>query len=362
MDGIVRIIMATYPRTPRKPRTRRTNNYWEPVYEPNAAQSFPYADWNHVKKHGASHFTLDATDLEHDVTSRFFPKFENISFKNSDFFGYFDKIASVIVFENCDFDSCDFGLSTWRRAKFTGCTFRRTSLTQCTFIECEFRECSWSEIGLSGNETRLEKTLISNPGDFVNAAYLNLDEAVLSKKGKSRNGQLIKFWESKAVVARQIYNDLKFVGDEDAFYIACKTFITCTSRLKLERILRPGKRKDGIRRRVDILKLTAAILEIGFVRLIASINNWGESVARPAILLFLCFCTFSLLYWLSADFTFYHAIAASFEITSVAGYTRGATSNPPHPLRVLEWCNLAAAIIIYTTFFSTIVAKVCRVR
>jgi hypothetical protein len=291
-----------------------------------------------------------------------YPKITGVAFKNCDFFGFFDKIARSIVFEGCDFDFCDFGLSTWKRAKFTNCNFRHTSLTQSTFIECEFRGCSWEHTGLSGNETRLERTLVDNPHSLVASAFIRLDEEVLLSKKKSRDQQIVRFWETKAVVARQLYNDLKFVGDEDSFYKACRTFITSTSRYKFERIWRPVKRKDGVKRRVNPLLLVASLSEIALIRLVAEINNWGESIIRPLFLLILCFMLFAFAYYFSAGTTFLHAASKSFEITSVAGYTRGANPLAGHAERLVEWANLAIAIFIYTVLFSTIIAKICRVR
>ncbi len=329
------------------------------MYNPLAVDSFPYGDWHASCKHGAAWKTLGASELSDVVRSGFFPKAKDVTFTSCDFFGFFE---TVVVFEGCKFIQCDFGLSAWRRAKFTNFEFHNTSFTQCEFIECEFRSCDWMGTGLSGNETRFDKTLIDNPEQFVDSAFLNIDDKTLKSKGTSRDKQLVRFWETKSVVARQLYNDLKSTGDEDSFYKACKAFIQATCRYKFERAWRPGNRKDGIARRRYTPKLFAAIFEIVLIRLIASINKWGESVIRPLIFLALCFFVFSGVYFALGFEPFPGSIRKSFEITSVAGYTRGASAEPTKALLVTEWLNLVSAIVFYTVFFSTIVSKICRVR
>lgn len=350
---------GTHPLTPRPPRTRRTKNFWEPIYNPSTVERFPYADWRTACEHGATWKTLSSRDLSDVVQGGFFPKAKNVQFMSCDFFG---SVETVVVFENCKFLYCDFGLSAWRRAKFTNCEFNNTSFTQCEFVECEFRGCDWISTGLSGNETRFDKTLIDNPKDFVDSAFLNIDDDILKSRGTNRDRQLVRFWETKSVVARQLYNDLKSTGDEDSFYKACKAFIQATCRYKFERAWRPGKRKDGIPHRKYTLRLISTILEMGLIRLIASINKWGESVIRPLLLLIACFIVFSVVYFGFGFESFHGSVRKSFEITSIAGYTRGAKVSPTFGLLLAEWLNLVSAIVFYTVFFSTIVSKICRVR
>ena len=352
--------MAT-PATPSKPaRGRRTRSYWEPIYEPNCKEAFPNARWADAQKHGASARTLAAGDLEAELQQGIATRFSGVAFKNCDFFGHFDKIDRTLIFEQCEFDFCDFGLSTWRRAKFTNCRFRHSSLTQCTLIECEFRKCTWESIGLSGNETRFERTYVDNPCALVDSKFLNLHVKSLGMSKANRGREIVRHWETKSTVARQLYNDLKFVGDERAFYEACRCFLLCSAKHSLWNSRYPGKDADGRDRRASLMGLAAASLELTLFHLFGILNKWGASVSRPLMALVAVFAIFVLIYWTGYGIGFAGSVAKSFEITSVAGYT--PNPNAPRLLRLTEWLNLVLAIIAYTVFFATAVAKIARVR
>ena len=354
--------MSSGQREARAPRTRRTQNYWEPIYQPKAADLFPYGLWSDAQKQGATQKTLDANDLLPSGSPLKGFKFKGLSFTTCDFFGPFDRLNRTFVFEDCTFFQCDFGLTTWKRAKFTNCKFSYSSFTQSTWIECEFRGCTWEHVGLSGNETRLERTYIDNPSAFIDAAHLMIDEQTLSAYKRTRNGQLVKYWETKSVVARQLYNDLKQVGDEGAFYDSCKAFISTSYRYRFEKLWRPEKRRDGVVPPRNPFALGAALLDLAFVRLVASINKWGESVSRPLLLLAAIFVVFGLFYHIAHGIPIFASYAKSFEVTSIAGYTRAVAPTTSKGLRLTEWANLLASLLVYTVLISTIVAKVCRVR
>lgn len=348
--------------TQRPPRNRRTKSYWEPIYEPNCNERFIDADWPAVQLHGAATKTLSAEALAECLAQGTVPRFSSISFRNCDFFGYFSQIERVLVFENCDFDFCDFGLSTWKRAKFTNCSFRHSSFTQCTLIECEFRRCSWESMGLSGNETRFEACYFDNPCELVDSRYLNIKVEALKLAKTTRSRQMVRHWDTKATVARQLYHDLKAVGDEKAFYEACRCFVISSAAHGLRAALYPGIDKNGRNRWPSPFKVSTAILEIGCLYTFGWLNRWGASVARPLLMLVGTFILFSLIYTYSSTHDLLSGFSKSFEITSIAGYTRGATSEPSALMRLTEWANLSAAIVCYTVFFATAVAKIARVR
>ena len=268
------------------------------------------------------------------------------------------------MFDRCEFEGCDFGLSTWDRAKFTSCRFRRCSFSQSTWIRSEFRRCSWAAIGLSGNETILDRVFIENPEAYVAAAYTNLDPNELASRGVKLNFQRTRLEETKATVARNLYNSHRVVGDDDTFHKACKIYLiqSCVSRIQDRTFTLNDPTTTPARRIRAFFGLAGADVEYGLVLLFGNMNNWGGSISKPLAFLLAVFLGFAVLYFIACDFDLGTALGKSFDVTTVAGYGRAVSAQDHGTFLYLAWTNLALAILFYTVFFATAVAKISRTR
>lgn len=231
------------------------------------------------------------------------------------------------------------------------------------FIECEFRGCKWKNIGLSGNSTNIERCLITNPEKFIRAGYTNTDASDLKRNNKTLTVQLCALEETKSTVSRNIYNSHKITGDDDSFYRSCKIYTLQSIRSKIHRVPKfPTKWADiateQIKRKTRYFYLFEYIIMYTF----GQCNRWGSSASLPLVLLALNWLAFSVVYFLGLEYSLVESISKSFEISSIAGYTKGATSTDFGAERTLEWLNLSISIILYTIFFATTTTKVSRVR
>lgn len=346
-------------------RTRRLSGWWEPTYNPDIAGEFAAGDWT-LPERAAHKKVFSASALQKALSDGAVKslKFSRIRFGTCDFSGGFDIGHRTIIFDKCEFIDCDFGLSTWKRAKFTGCTFDGCSLSQSTWINSEFRRCRWSLMGISGNETVLDHVFIDNPDAFVSSAYTRLDAAILKEKGASPRFQKTRLEETKATVARNIYNNHKIMGDEQNFYEACKTYILQSSKAKIfdhaSAVLDSGA---TIRNKLkSTWNLIGSLIELSILFSFGASNNWGGSVARPLGGIALTFGIFAILYGSLYEVSPSEAIERAFDITMIAGFTRSVTASDSGSILYASWLNLISAILFYTVFFATVVAKISRTR
>ena len=91
-----------------------------------------------------------------------------------------------------------------------------------TFSNCEFRSCKWDTIGLSGNMTNLQGTIITNPSKFIDAAYSGTNPNKKLPSGDPAH-QRARLESTKATVARTLAATLTIVGDEATYYEAIAT-------------------------------------------------------------------------------------------------------------------------------------------
>lgn len=348
-------------------RSRR-KNYWEAIYSPALANKFLPGDWL-LPELAASQKVFDSGDLRTliDRKSRTL-NFGGIRFVNCDFTGFFTKFGRAIVFNKCEFQCCDFGSATWERAKFTDCAFARCSITQSSWTDCEFRRCKWSDISMAGNETHLVRVYIDNPEAFIRAAYTNLDAAELAKRNVKPEFQRTRLEETKATVARSLYQSHREVGDDLTFHKVCKVFTLqgITARragLELESVTSDRKNLwQKLRVLWLSLKIDVASIELVITRAFGAANSWGLSLARPLGLLGLTFLCFWLINGLAVDCTWAAAGMRAFDVTSVAGYTKAVSGTSSIGAQMIAGLNLTVALFAYTVFFSTAVAKVSRFR
>ncbi len=344
------------------PRNRRVRSYWEPIYDPGTSETFEERSWDLNKDKGPTGYTFTADRLAVEISeANVSTHFKGITFTECDFFGYFNQVGRVITFVDCTFIKCDFGLTTWEKTKFTNCRFISTSLTQATFDQCEFREIHWEKIGLSGNETRLFDCIFDHPEAFIQSAWTNTDLEVLRNHNKSHYYQLAKLENEKSVLSRIIFNGLQRVGTEEAFYQASKTNLRQQGRTKLSWNIYNYKNDNTKNSILKLIPIFGVYTENILIDIFGFINNWGASILRPLLLMFLVIVAFSAIYYMFG-YPYLSAFAKSFEITLVAGYTKGAAAWVPPCVRLIEWMNLVFGIGIYTVLFATIVARICRVR
>lgn len=356
-----------------KPKARRTKSYWEPFFEPNLKTMFGQGEWKNLNSESSNFKFFQADALISAIDVGLVPHFTEKHFADCDFRGYFDKVDRPISFTRCTFVRCDFGTSTWARVKFSKCTFQESSFTQCSFRESAFFRCKWERMGFSGTETEFRETSFSNVSEFINSRFINLSPDFIDIH-KNKSPEFIQkhispvlyakamHETSKEVIARMLFHSLKSVGDESAFYeagrLVSNQYYATARAWHIERL----KNTHGPAWLCRAAFLAGSFAETYLMRFVGFTNAWGASVLRPLLMLLTTIVGFALIYWHVMGIGFLASFAKSFEISSVAGYTRGVVPNPGHSLRILEWSNLWIAIMFYTIFFATVVARVCRVR
>lgn len=345
-------------------RTRRITAWWEPTFSPDKACDFTAGDWS-LPELAANIKLFRGEDLAHRISANEIkPKFKGIRFSNCDFTGAFQIGYRTIVFDKCEFIACDFGTSTWTRAKFTGCNFDQCSLSQSSWIKSEFRRCRWSNIGMSGNATDFDQVFIENPRSFLAAAYTRLDPKILREKGKSPSFQAARLEETKATVARNIYNNHKGVGDENTFYDACRGYIIQSCRANIyDKLYTVCNRKSSATTRlISAFGALGAIAELSILWIFGTCNAWGRSVSRPLGGLLVTFGGFAIGYGWITGLGLAASLGRAIDVTTIAGFTRSVTPADSGALLWASWVNLIIAIMFYTVFFATVVAKISRNR
>lgn len=343
------------------PRGRRTKSSWEPFFDPDEKTEFPVLEWDFTHNKAPAHVTLRATELDGYAKGGNRAKFEKVRFEKCDFSGVFDRSPGEIVFVDCAFVECDFGLTTWTRAKFTSCAFEKSSLTQTKWVECEFRGCTWSEIGLSGNATDFVTCIITNPKKLVEASYIR---RVAQGDRKSAMDNERRHRATKSTIARTISRMLVNVGDEAAYYeaicaetntsIVSRTFNSCFG-------FRFG---SGFWFRTRCF-LSIPILWLEFIILNASgfLNAWGRSVARPIIVGFGIVISFCGIYAIDGSTDgILLARRKSVDVTTLIGYTAHVDMGVPSQSNWITALNMILGLWWYVILVPTLVNRISRVR
>lgn len=260
---------------------RRRKNYWEPIYAPKPTQKFELGDWDFEHKDSVVKCIYR---VPNNTTIR--QNLKNIKFNECDFSEDYSQMD--IAFDSCTFYKCDFGRSRWKRVKFRNCTFQLTSLTVCKFENCEFRDCTFDKIGISGNETQLPNTLITNPRSFIEAAYTNLEYLPKDVKQFHQKNRLI---QTQSTLARVILANIASEGSETTYYDAVSTAtIYGTKARASEAKLENSDKLDNsffssvprapIRSLFSALKIVGSNVDLIFLRIIGISNSWGRSISR----------------------------------------------------------------------------------
>lgn len=354
--------MAKTPVSPPAARRRRTASYWEPIYDPADTTPFPTHDWDFQHNRAPAHVTLSDAGLQASVLAGRGARFNSIRFVKCDFFGLFDLAPREIVFYECTFEECDFGLTTWKRAKFTRCTFVRSSFSQSNWTDCEFRACKWKQIGLSGNATDIKTTIITNPAAFVGAAYTNLDADVLKSKGVSPVYQDMRLQMTKATLARSIVRMMLDIGDEGAYYDAVKLDANASITSKMFERAYEVRTASVSRRLVAAARYVFYALEYAVLNAAGAVNAWGRSVGRPVCVGAVLIAIFALIYSAIDNVAIFEAAIKSADITLLAGYTAYSGADVALFPRLVMLGNMLIGVLWYIVFVPTLVNRISRVR
>ncbi len=334
-------------------RTRRTRSYWEPIYNPQDYQDFPHGELN-VNHTGCKHSTIDFESL---LQQR---KISAETFDTCDFAGLF----TGIVLTDCSFVLCDFGLSTWKYGKFSRCSFAKCSFTQASFINCDFRDCKWIEISMAGNETNLQMTTISNPCEFIEAAYTNLNESTLKAVNAPIFYQKVRLQRTKANVARKLLNALATKGEESWYYEAIKIYtLTQFRACQLECALHFVNSKNLADRLYWAVATAGYFSERKIVGFLGFFNRWGASLFWPCFMGLFISVIFATIYRGSGiSHTWPDALLSSAEITLVAGYTKHAMTCQKLFVQLVYFANMILGVFWLATVVPTLITRISRVR
>ncbi|HEF4840210.1 TPA: pentapeptide repeat-containing protein [Burkholderia vietnamiensis] len=340
-------------------RNKRSKNYWEPTFNPTKAAPTGVYDWDASGATGVADLLCRSHELREKMKHRGQTRWPVSSFRftDCDFEGGFVNIT----FKNCTFVGCDFGSSVWENAKFSNCVFKKCSLSMCTFKQSQFIECAWDKIGMSGTETKFFDTTLSNPVEFISAGYTNVDVDVLAQNNRDAAYQLMRLEETKTKVARLILSNNERSGDDVTYYKSVEAYLRQIIKSKISSC------KYNIRNRiklwVNVPALPIFYAESIFLRISGAINNWGASVARPAIVGILIGIVFMLWY------RFYGMAPAlkvaamkSFDVTLLFGYTKHAQNDSGFPEQVAYAINAFLGLWWYAIFVPTIINRISRVR
>jgi hypothetical protein len=346
----------------RPPRGRRTTSYWEPMYDAQDRAPYPNQAWDFEHNKGPAHVTLTSDDLDIAINAGLRTRFEGIRFQRCDFFGEFDKSPRELVFIGCDFEHCDFGLSTWRRAKFTRCEFSKTSFSQSKWDDCDFRNCTWKDIGLSGNATDLSATTITNPRAFIAAAYTNLDPSVLGPRNITARYQKMRLEATKATVARALVRMFEFYGDEGAYYDAIRASSNQSLDARISEEVHTFLKGSFVQKATSALSIPFNLLEKIILNGAGFINGWGRSIARPAMIGTILISFFALVYSIRYDKPLLTGFIQSIEVTLLIGYTAWANSSLPIGDHLILAANMILGLFWYIVFVPTLVNRLSRLR
>jgi hypothetical protein len=353
---------------------KRKSSYWDPLYSDNFRGTDSVFDWNISNVTGISYSVCKAERLSSFVTDKKLTRWsaKGFSFENCDFRGNF--VAIDLSFNNCRFSECDLGSATWKGVKFSNCKFSRVSLSLATFEQCQFIDCTWSEIGVSGTETKFFDSMISNPWDFVMSAYTNTDAGVLLQRGPTTPAhQRMRLEETKVKIARAVLSNSERNADDNVYYEAVRTYLTqsLVSRRESAKFVLSSKEKP-LKKLSSLWRLSQASLELSILNISGAINEWGYSLARPALVGLLMIALFAIVYKMTGvtcstaetveACTWKLAFMTSFDVSLLVGYTKHAAEKTKWIPQVIYGINALVGLWWYAIFVPTVINRISRVR
>lgn len=342
--------------------------FFEPIYDPKLADNlqpheFGVGSWDFSQHKGLCRFIFNGGDLKKD-----YDRIESISFLECDFFGVQGK---AITFKKCTFTKCDFR-GEFRNVKFSNCTFNTSSLSLVKFHNCQFRDCVFFNIGVSGNETQLVLSDITNPGDFLKAASTNLEYL---PAGKTREYQLLRLEQTKATLARVILSNQSTEGSDLSYYDAVKasTLYGTRSRGVAAKLRLPRfddqEARDKRAKNVELWMQVASPFtqvstscEFWILQTAGLANAWGRSIFRViAIGVFLVLIAGWLRSCLLRD-TFVESLVDAAEVFLLFGYTKHSVAQDVLHTDMLNLGTAFLGLCWFAVAAATIVNRVTKVR
>ncbi|QCB46273.1 pentapeptide repeat-containing protein [Hydrogenophaga sp. PAMC20947] len=353
--------MATKPRL--NSSSKRERSYWDPVYNPGKITSnFIEFDWNTQNFPSISKAVCHSDQLKTKVGQYAWHTIINTIFETCDFEGTFDFIN--LTFRNCTFKNCDFKTAIWNDVKFSQCTFDVASISTSKFIDCQFNQCAWKKIGISSNEMRFTKTIITNPHSFIRAASTNMDKDLLSQFSTSPDYQRYRLEGTKSKVARMLLTSIQDQGDDDAYFEAVKAHTTQALKAKISNQEFQRKQSKSVSRKLLHGGIEIALqLERAVTQISGSINGWGGKLGRAIVAGIILMSIFGIIYSITGTFQgIPQSILAAIEITLLVGYTKYASLTSSLPMQSLIAVNMLLGLWWYTIFVPTIINQVNRIK
>jgi hypothetical protein len=341
--------------------SRRRNLYWEPIFDKTIEEAFAEGSWDFSNQRGPKRLVFHPEEAQEKtvvVTS--------VTFDEVDFEGEFNY---RIIFKNCTFQKCDFASSAFERAKFTHCNFVQSTFSLCYMNDCELRDCTFDRIGFSGNETILEKTLITNPSSFISGGKPNLENL---PAGKTAFEQTLRFEVTRSTLARSLMSTLANEGSEANYYDGVKTSTLQDCRAKSATSLL-NFRAAWVTPRISFLRrlwksfqstlaLFGALLDFAALWVFGLINSWGSSVARPISIGFFLILAFAYYYSCAEEMNMTQGSEKAAEILLLFGYTKHSILNVSNDVQLVQFANALVGVLWYVVTIPTIVNKLTRVR
>ncbi|AKH41191.1 hypothetical protein FHS61_001717 [Altererythrobacter atlanticus] len=336
---------------------RRRDCWWDPIYSPDLDGELTEGDWNFNQTAGPCQKFFIGKQLDGVVSRGDTFKVIGITFKDCDFQGLFDS-DTLFMFDRCIFVRCDFAYSKWIDAHFRNCIFENCSFSLSHFNRCEFRSNKFKKIGISGSKTVFDRTFVTNPNELIEAGC----SGVHPDEGKWKNSlyQWFRLQGTRAHLARTLLSSHDSVGDDYTFYKTAKLHDLQQSKAKIAsnifNILFPEDRS----RLSSFFGLIFNLFENLLLRLIGLLNGWGASALRPLIGI--------AGLWLVSGWGYLHLFGVgqpwqkSFNITILAGYSNEYVIGMHNNLAIFQSIHAVLAVIFYTIFFGTIIARLSRVR
>lgn len=341
------------------PLSGKLTHFWDPLYDPADNAEYPPSDWDFQHTTGIKHRICNANDLKRITNERLVFAIKKVSFERCNFRGKFDFVQ--LAFSECNFELCDFGYAKWQKVKFTKCKFKKCSLTMLTFYQCQFIDCTWEDIAISGNETLIFKSAISNPQEFIQSAYTCLNEDVLRQNNTNSNYQKMRLEQTKAKVARIVLTNLERYGDDESYYSAIKTYMNQSISARIEEaeyelLLKKNSVKNNLL--ISSLKIERIILNAS-----GKINAWGYSIGRPIVIGALLITIFGTTYYLlDISKSLAAGMMAGFDVTLLFGYTKQVSNAMSGWQQGLCGLNAFLGLWWYSVLVPTIINRISRVR
>ena len=338
--------------------SKRNFAWWDCLYT-NKNVQLKLGDWDFSNNKGPTKYkfedaSLTAFQKKIGKTGRI--SFWNVNFDTCDFSGAFEH--GEIKFKSCSFASCDFGSnSVWLKTKFNHCSFKNCSFTLAEFKDCFFYECSWENTTFNGS-TKLINTLVSDACGLINSGYTNLDIAVLEGQSVTPKHQIWRLEQSKAKLSRMLMQGGEYHGDDRAYYTGVRSYLT--QAVKSSRSKAHFESENGPKKKLNKILAWLSSFELLILNLSGWVNNWGQSIAKPAIFGLGITLAFGTGYaWELNSINL--GLIKAFDITFLIGYTKHSILDASILKQVIYAGNAFLGLWWYAIMVPCLVNRISRV-